>query len=121
VNVSILVLSDLVALAIVKAIPGWAGAVLIASVVGLLVAMRLKASFASFVLATMTAVMLSEFAIPLRYGREALRGAPTHFALLLAAAIGVLLGALLFRRSSEPVEPGNDVLKVSATASEMAR
>jgi hypothetical protein len=64
--------------------------------------------------------MVSEFVIPLRYGREALRGAPTHFALLLAAAIGVLLGAVLFRRSLKPTEPGNDVLQVIATASEIA-
>jgi hypothetical protein len=69
----------------------------------------------------MTAVMVSEFAIPLRYGREALRGAPAHFALLLAAATGVLLGAVLFRRSSKPAEPGNDVLDAIATRSEMAR
>lgn len=71
----------------------------------LLLARHLRARPVSFVLATTAIAQLAEFAIHLVYGNSGAQGGPTHFAVLLAAALGV--GATMFARnplpSSEPV------------------
>lgn len=96
---------------------GWEGdaAQLIAVNIGALVLARhLRARLATFVFASTAIAQLAEFAIHLIYGNASAQGAPTHFAVLLAAALGV--GAtVLSRRSDAVAEPerAQDTLNTS--------
>ncbi len=71
---------------------------LVAAAVSLGVAVRLRATIAAFLTASFAAFLLAEIAIHLLFGIRAAQGGPTHFAVLGAALIGVLLGAFVLRR-----------------------
>ena len=71
---------------------------LLASVLGVAIALRMRAPLASYVLAAMAAFSASELAIHVVYGIRAAQGAPPHFAVMGAGVLGVALGALLMRR-----------------------
>lgn len=81
-----------------RVLGGWPAteiAQLVASVVGALIALRLGARIAAYFVAGMVAFTLAELAIHLVYGIRAAQGAPTHFAVMAAAMIGVSFGAFL--------------------------
>jgi len=71
---------------------------LVASVLGVAIALRLRAPVMAYLLAAMTAFSASEVVIHLYYGIRAAQGAPTHFAVMGAGIVGVVLGALLMMR-----------------------
>jgi hypothetical protein len=71
---------------------------LVAAIIGVIIALRLRARPAAYLLGAVIAVMTSETLIALYYGRGALQGAATHFATLGAGFIGVALGAWLVAR-----------------------
>lgn len=67
---------------------------LLVGVGGVALARHLRARPVGFVLAITTVAQLAEYAIHLVYGIRAAQGADTHFAVLLAAAIGVAVASL---------------------------
>ena len=71
---------------------------LIAAIIGVIIALRLRARPAAYLLGAVIAVMTSETLIALYFGHGALQGAATHFATLGAGFIGVALGAWLVAR-----------------------
>jgi hypothetical protein len=71
---------------------------LVAAIIAAFIALRLRAKPAAYLLGAIIAVMTSETLIVLYYGRGALQGAATHFAVLGAGFIGVALGAWLVAR-----------------------
>ena len=84
-----------------RALGGWPAAEigqLLACVLGVVIALRLRVPVVAFLLAAMAAFSASELAIHLIYGNRAAQGAPTHFAVMGAGVLGVALGALLMRR-----------------------
>jgi hypothetical protein len=84
-----------------RALGGWLAAEigqLLACVLGVGIALRMRAPVVAYLLAAMAAFSASELAIHLTYGNRAAQGAPTHFAVMGAGVLGVALGALLMRR-----------------------
>lgn len=82
------------------ALPGWRAselALLSACVFGVLLSLRLRAHLAAFLFAGQVAFGVSEFAMHSTYSIRAVQGAPNHFAVMIAATIGVVLGAVLLR------------------------
>jgi hypothetical protein len=71
---------------------------LLACVLGVVIALRMRAPVVAYLLAAMAAFSASELTIHLTYGIRAAQGAPTHFAVMGAGVLGVALGALLMRR-----------------------
>lgn len=71
---------------------------LLVCAVGVFIALRLRARVMAYFLAAMSAVFVSEFAIHVYYGIRAAQGAPTHFAVMGAGILGVILGGLLAAR-----------------------
>jgi hypothetical protein len=67
----------------------------LACTVGVVVALRLRARLMAYFVAAMAAFSASEVAIHLYYGIRAAQGAPTHFAVMGAGVLGVMLGSLL--------------------------
>jgi hypothetical protein len=88
---------------------------LLASVLGVAMALRVRAPVVAYFLAAMIAFSASELAIHLVYGIRAAQGAPTHFAVLSAGVLGVALGALLMRRGGW--SPGSGSIAVSRPSS----
>lgn len=77
---------------------GWRAtelAQLSACAIGVLLALRLRAHVAALFLAGQVAFTVSEFAMHSAYSIRAVQGAPTHFAVMIAATLGALLGAIL--------------------------
>jgi hypothetical protein len=72
---------------------------LLACVVGMVVAYHLRARVMTYFLAVMAAFSASEMAIHLYYGIRAAQGGPTHFAVMGAGIVGVMLGSLLATRA----------------------
>lgn len=70
------------------------------NIVGVLVARHLRARQVTFVLATTAIAQIAEYAIHLVYGISSVQGGPTHFAVLLSAAIGVSVS--MFARNARP-------------------
>ena len=85
---------------------------LVASVLGVAVALRLRAPVMAYLLAAMTAFSASEVAIDFYFGIRAAQGAPTHFAVMGAGIVGVALGALLMMRGRRT--PGFGVAALDA-------
>lgn len=81
---------------------GWAvsetGEVL-ACAFGVLLAFRLRVKFVAYVLAGQVAFSFSELALHSIYGNRSVQGGPTHFAVMLAGTLGVVLGWYLRSRS----------------------
>jgi hypothetical protein len=84
-----------------RVLGGWPAAEigqLLACILGVAIALRIRAPIVAYLLAAMAAFSASELAIHSVYGIRAAQGAPTHFAVMGAAVLGVALGALLTRR-----------------------
>jgi putative effector of murein hydrolase len=67
-------------------------------VLGVAIALRMRAPGVAYLLAAMAAFSASELAIHLSYGLRAVQGAPTHVAVMGSGILGVALGALLMMR-----------------------
>jgi hypothetical protein len=70
---------------------------------GVLVAIGLRARGALVIAAGLSAFTASELLIHLIYGLRAAQGGPTHFAVMGAALLGVILGTTLARPRSHAV------------------
>jgi len=70
---------------------------------GVLVAIQLRARGALVITAGLSAFSASELLIHLIYGLRAAQGGPTHFAVMGAALLGVVLGTTLARPPSHAV------------------
>lgn len=84
------------------------GLTLTATIVSVFVALRLRARPLTYVLGTAAVAQVAEYVMHLAYGISAVQGAPTHFAILLASAMGVgatWLGSRMQQRreAQEPV------------------
>src|SRR5580704_2242049 len=83
-----------------RALGGWPASEagqLLSFVFGVAIALRIKAVFAAYLWSAMAAFSISELAIHLYFGIRAAQGAPTHFAVIGAGVMGVVIGALLTR------------------------
>lgn len=76
---------------------GSSATVLIATALGVAIALRLRAFVAAVILGGQVAFALSELGIHLVYGIRSAQGAPVHFAVMLAGTLGVVFGMLLMR------------------------
>jgi hypothetical protein len=88
---------------------------LLACVLGVVIALRMRAPGVSYLLAAMAAFTTSELAIHLTYGIRAAQGAPTHFAVMGAGVLGVALGALLMRPGGWAAGSGEGALNHGTT------
>ena len=79
---------------------------LLACILGVAIALRMRAQVVAYFLAAMAAFSASELAIHSAYGIRAAEGAPTHLAVMGAGMLGVALGALLMRRGGWAHGPG---------------
>lgn len=97
---------------------GWMvsnGMLIVATLIGVGMAVRVRARLTAILLAITAAAMLAEYPLQLIYGIGVVQGAATKWALLLSAGFGIMLSRLLTRRtgnSSRPVLP----TELSATA-----
>jgi len=82
---------------------------LVTCVVGVGIALGLRARIMAYVLAAMAAFSASEITIHLYYGIRAAQGAPTHFAVLGAGLLGVMLGRFLATYHGRQTAAGNPV------------
>jgi hypothetical protein len=94
-----------------RVLHGWPSSELMqtaALAVGVLVALRMRARVAALLMAGFLAFSLAELALHSIYGIRAVQGAPTHFAVMTAGAIGVALGVFLvpYVTRSTPPEIG---------------
>jgi hypothetical protein len=76
---------------------------LVGCIGGVLAAIRLRARSALVITAGLSAFTASELLIHLIYGLRAAQGGPTHFAVMGAALLGVILGTTLARPRSHAV------------------
>jgi len=76
---------------------------LVGCVGGVLVAIRLRARVALLISAGLSAFSASELVVHLVYGLRAAQGGPTHFAVVGAGLVGVILGTTLARRRSPAI------------------
>ena len=89
-----------------RALGGWPASEigeLLACIAGTTLAIALRARLAAYLCAAMVAFSAAELIIHGVYGLRAAQGAPTHFAVMLAAMLAVVSGATLARH---PVSPG---------------
>jgi hypothetical protein len=85
-----------------RAVGGWPASEvgqLVGCVIGLAIALFLRAVPVAYLAAAFVAFSASELAIHLYYGVRITQGAPTHFAVIGAGILGVALGALLMTSS----------------------
>jgi len=68
---------------------------LAAEVAGLVAAIALRARFAAYILGAAAAFSAAELTLHAIYGICTVQSGPTHFAVLLAAALGIAMGALV--------------------------
>src|SRR5256885_4594967 len=86
----------------VRVLGGWPASEvgqLLSCVLGVGIALRMRAPAVAYFLAAMAAFSASELAIHLAYGIRNVQGAPIHFAVMGSGILGVALGALLMMRS----------------------
>jgi hypothetical protein len=84
---------------------GWAASQVgevLACLLGVVLAFRMRVKFVAYVLAGQLAFSLSELALHSIYGNRSVQGGPTHFAVMLAGTLGVVLGWFLRSRSQAP-------------------
>lgn len=112
-NIVALVVFWLTALTLIRIgerlLGGWPASTLnelVALLLGVVLALRLRAKVTAYFLTAMTAYSASENAIHLYFGIRAAQGAATHFAVMGAGLIGVILGALLATHDGRAKEPG---------------
>lgn len=68
-----------------------------AAILGLLAAMRFNARFAAPLLLVFAVFSFAELSIHTTFGLRALQGGPRHFAVLIAATLGVITGSRFMR------------------------
>jgi hypothetical protein len=81
---------------------GWVisnGIMILTNVVGIGMAIRVRARLTAVLLAITAAAMLAEYPLHLIYGIGVLQGAATKWGLLLAAGFGIMLSRLLTRHT----------------------
>jgi hypothetical protein len=100
-----LVVFWLLALAAVQTAERWLGGwpstevgLLIAEGIAAVLAIRLRATVAAFIVLGFAAFTTAELVIHLTYGIRAAQGAATHFAVMGAGVLGVALGAIVATR-----------------------
>jgi len=97
---------------------GWelhAGLAVAVNVAGLLLARRFRAGPVAFVLAITAVAQLAEYLIHLVYGIQSAQGAGAHFAVLLAAGLGIAVTRLL---RTPPVERTSEAKPLTSSAAE---
>ncbi|HWS70866.1 MAG TPA: hypothetical protein VN605_02070 [Thermoanaerobaculia bacterium] len=68
------------------------------SLIALWIAFRFRAQYAAVLIAGIDLFLVVEFAFHLLFGYRAVQSGPTHLAIMAAAVLGVVLGALSFTR-----------------------
>jgi len=84
---------------------GWAASQIgevLACALGVFFAFRMRVKLIGYVLAGQLAFAVSELALHSIYGNRSVQGGPTHFAVMLAGTLGVLLGWFLRSRGQTP-------------------
>jgi hypothetical protein len=76
----------------------------LANLVGVGVALRLRARVTGVVLGVTAAAQLAGYVMHLIFGIQTVQGGPTHWALMLAGLLGIALGAVLTRSRKPPVD-----------------
>lgn len=71
---------------------------LLGGVLGLWIAIRIRATVSSLILAGFVLMFAVEFAFHEIYGYQRVQGAPTHLAIMAASIFGIVLGALAMPR-----------------------
>jgi len=101
-NIAVLVLSYVVMFLTTQAVValdgGWKvidSVGLAAEVAGLVAAIALRARFAAYLLGAFSAFSAAELTLHAIFGIRAVQSGPTHFAVLLAALLGIAMGALV--------------------------
>ena len=74
----------------------------LACLLGVFLAFRMRVKFIAYVLAGQLAFSLSELTLHSIYGNRSVQGGPTHFAVMLAGTLGVVLGWYLRTRGQRP-------------------
>lgn len=101
---------------------GWAanevGRVL-ACALGVFLALRLRVKLVAYVLAGQLAFCASELLLHSIFGVRSVQGGATHFAVMLAGILGVVLGWYLSRRQTSEPEPHSAVRSSSNPPSEI--
>ena len=88
-----------------------------ANLLGVGIAVRLRARTVAMLLAVTAAAQAAEYPIQLLFGIDQVQGGATKWAMMIASALGLILGALLMRtRRPSSVPPG--VSPESATAAQ---
>lgn len=86
---------------VMRLVPGewmkFAAAEVLSALAGLLLAVRLRARVASWVIATFFGYSLAMMIVHAKFGIQAAQGGPVHAVVLLAAAIGVVTTAFTSR------------------------
>lgn len=102
---------------------GWAAShvgTVLACISGVYLAFRMRVPLVAYVLAGQLAFGVAELCLHFIYGIRSVQGAPTHFAVMLAGTLGVLLGWYLSRRatpqSPEESSASSPLKQPSATA-----
>jgi hypothetical protein len=73
---------------------------MLVQIVALAIARRVGARAAGYVVGCFSSTLLGEFVIQAIYGVKSIHSAPVHYAVLLAAALGIGVGALVTREPS---------------------
>ena len=76
---------------------------IIANLLGLGVALRLRARVTAVILGVTASAQLARYIMHLLFGIQTVQGGPTQFALMLAGLLGIALGAVLTRSRKPPV------------------
>jgi hypothetical protein len=106
-----------------RVLHGWPASALMevtGCAVGVVIALRLRARFTALLLVGQFAFLCSELVLHAIYGIRAVQGAPTHFAVMGAGTLGVLLGVFLVphltgRAGQPPVTPLESESSVALT------
>jgi hypothetical protein len=99
---------------------GWVitnGVMILSLLVGLGLAVRVRARLTAILLAITAAALLAEYPLHLIYGIGVVQGAATKWALMLSAGFGIMLSRLLTRkRAPRPADqlPGNAATDTTA-------
>jgi hypothetical protein len=86
---------------------GWPAQVALMIAVNLFgvgVALRLRARVTTLVLGVTAAAQLAGYVMHLVFGIKTVQGGPTHWALMLAALLGIAFGAVMTRRGEPPAQ-----------------
>lgn len=75
-------------------------AMMVVQIIAFVVAPRVGARAAGYLVAIFAATLVAEFVIQIAYGVKSLHSAPVHYAVALAAAVGAGFGTVLSRGPS---------------------